>query len=136
VEGLRQHPHRDDRGRNVANQYGWKIGQKIPIRSNIYPQKNGSKAWAFDLVGIYDGKRRDWQKQTNTVFISHDYFDEANQFSSGRTNFFMLKLADGNRRRRSRRRSTRCSRTRRTKPRRRPRKTSTSDSPSRSATSA
>jgi len=82
-------------GRNIANQYGWKIGQKIPIRSNIYPQKNGSKAWAFDLVGIYDGSDENWQKQTNTVFISHDYFDEANQFSSGRTNFFMLKLAPG-----------------------------------------
>jgi putative ABC transport system permease protein len=82
-------------GRQLANQYGWKVGQKIPISSNIYPQKNGSKAWAFDLVGIYDGKDEDWQKQTNTVFIDHDYFDEANQFAAGRTNFFVLKLANG-----------------------------------------
>src|SRR5207342_2474777 len=43
-------------GKQLADQYGWKIGQKIPISSNIYPQKNGSKAWAFDLVGIFDGK--------------------------------------------------------------------------------
>src|SRR5207248_3099475 len=48
-------------GRQLANQYGWKIGQKIPISSNIYPQKNGSKAWAFDLVGIFDGKDEDWK---------------------------------------------------------------------------
>jgi len=82
-------------GRNLANQYGWKIGQKIPFRSNIYPQKNGSKAWAFDLVGIYDGSDENWQKQTNTIFINHDYFDEANQFSRGRTNFFTIKLAPG-----------------------------------------
>ena len=52
-------------GKQLADQYGWKIGQKIPISSNIYPQKNGSKAWAFDLVGIYDGKDEDWQKRTN-----------------------------------------------------------------------
>jgi len=84
-------------GRLVADQYGWKVGQKIPISSNIFPQKNGSKAWAFDLVGIYDGSDANWQKQTNTVFISHDYFDEANQFGSGRTNFFALKLADSSR---------------------------------------
>ncbi|HMB57681.1 MAG TPA: ABC transporter permease [Arenimonas sp.] len=82
-------------GRQIADQYGWKVGQKIPISSQIYPQKNGSKAWAFDLVGIYDGKDADWQKQTNTVFINHDYFDEANQFGAGRTNFFALKLAKG-----------------------------------------
>ena len=82
-------------GRNLANQYGWKVGQKIPISSNIYPQKNGSKAWAFDLVGIFDGKDEDWQRQTNNVFISHEYFDEANQFGGGRTNFYALQLDKG-----------------------------------------
>ncbi|HEV2228377.1 MAG TPA: ABC transporter permease [Steroidobacteraceae bacterium] len=83
-------------GRQLANQYGWKIGQKIPISSNIWPQKDGSKAWAFDLVGIFDGKDEDWQKRTNLAFIQQDYFDEANQFGiKGRTNFFILKLADG-----------------------------------------
>ncbi len=83
-------------GRQLANQYGWKLGQRIPISSNIWPQKNGSKAWQFDLVGIFDGKDEDWQKRTNLAFIQQDYFDEANQFGiKGRTNFFILKLADG-----------------------------------------
>jgi putative ABC transport system permease protein len=57
--------------------------------------KNGSKDWTFDLVGIYDGKDEDWQRQTQNIFIHHDYFDEANQFGSGRTNFFALQLAPG-----------------------------------------
>ncbi|HXZ59543.1 MAG TPA: ABC transporter permease [Steroidobacteraceae bacterium] len=83
-------------GRQLANQYRWKVGQKIPISSNIWPQKNGSKAWQFDLVGIFDGKDEDWQKRTNLAFIQQDYFDEANQFGiKGRTNFFILKLAEG-----------------------------------------
>jgi len=83
-------------GKQIADQYGWKVGQRIPISSNIYPQKNGSKAWAFDLVGIFDGQDEDWKKRTNVVFINRDYFDEANQFGiKGRTNFFILKLSDG-----------------------------------------
>jgi putative ABC transport system permease protein len=83
-------------GKQLADQYGWKVGQKIPIASNIYPQKDGSKAWAFDLVGIFDGKDEDWSKRTNLAFIQQDYFDEANQFGlKGRINFFILKLADG-----------------------------------------
>ncbi|HEY2274729.1 MAG TPA: ABC transporter permease [Steroidobacteraceae bacterium] len=83
-------------GRQLAKQYGWKLGQKIPISSNIWPQKNGSKAWEFDLVGIFDGKDEDWQKRTNLAFIQQDYFDEANQFGiKGRTNFFILQLAPG-----------------------------------------
>ena len=83
-------------GRQLARQYGWKIGQKIPISSQIWPQKNGSKAWQFDLVGIFDGKDEEWQKRTNQAFIQQEYFDEANQFGiKGRTNFFVLKLAPG-----------------------------------------
>jgi len=82
-------------GKMLADQYGWKVGQKIPLSSNIYPQKGGSKSWAFDLAGIYDGKDENWRKQTNAVFINHDYFDEANMFGKGRTNFYILKLAPG-----------------------------------------
>ena len=51
-------------GRQLANQYGWKIGDKVPIASNIFPQQDGSKAWTFDLVGIYDGKDEEWQRST------------------------------------------------------------------------
>jgi putative ABC transport system permease protein len=83
-------------GKAIADKYGWKVGQKIPIASNIYPQKNGSKSWTFDLVGIFDGKDEDWKRRAALVYINHDYFDEANQFGSGRTNFYVLKLADGN----------------------------------------
>jgi putative ABC transport system permease protein len=82
-------------GKQLADKYGWKIGQKIPIGSNIYPQKNGSKSWVFDLVGIFDGKDEAARRLTNQIFINHDYFDEANQFGKGRTNFFILKLTDG-----------------------------------------
>jgi putative ABC transport system permease protein len=82
-------------GKMVAEKLGWKVGQKIPLSSNIYPQKGGSKAWAFDLVGIYDGNDDAAKKQTMQVFINHDYFDEANDFGKGNTNFFVLKLAPG-----------------------------------------
>jgi putative ABC transport system permease protein len=82
-------------GKQIADKYGWKVGQKVPISSNIFPQKNGSKDWAFDLVGIFDGKDEDWQKRAALIYINHDYFDEENQFGKGRTNFYILKLADG-----------------------------------------
>jgi putative ABC transport system permease protein len=82
-------------GKMLADKFGWKVGQKIPLSSNIYPQKGGSKSWAFDLVGIYDGKDDTWKKQTNQVLINHDYFDEANMFGKGRTNFYILQLTPG-----------------------------------------
>jgi putative ABC transport system permease protein len=80
-------------GKLVADKYGWKVGQKIPLSSNIFPQKNGSKSWQFDLVGIFDGKDEDWKKRSNFVLINYDYFNEANQFIKDRANFFIIKLA-------------------------------------------
>jgi putative ABC transport system permease protein len=81
-------------GKQLADQLGWKVGQKVPISSNIYPQKNGSKSWEFDLVGIFDGKDDNAKKTTSQAFINYAYFDEANQFGRGRVNFFILKLTD------------------------------------------
>jgi putative ABC transport system permease protein len=37
-------------GRKLANQFGWKIGDQIPIRGTIYPG-----TWTFTLRGIWDG---------------------------------------------------------------------------------
>jgi putative ABC transport system permease protein len=84
-------------GRILANQYGWRIGQKVPIASNIFPQKDGSKAWVFDLVGIYDGKDEEWQRGTNGGWINFHYFDEANQFGSGRAGVYIVSLEDPDR---------------------------------------
>jgi putative ABC transport system permease protein len=84
-------------GRLLANQYGWKIGQKVPIASNIFPQKDGSKAWVFDLVGIYDGKDEEWQRGTGGGWINFAYFDEANQFGAGRAGVYIIRLADPDR---------------------------------------
>ena len=81
-------------GRAVADQYGWKVGEKIPIASNIFPQKDGSKNWTFDLVGIYDGKDEEWQRQTSQIFLNFAYFDEANQFGRGMAGIYILKLDD------------------------------------------
>lgn len=81
-------------GRMLADQHGWKVGDKLPLKSNIFPQKSGSKEWAFDIVGIYDGKDEQWQRQTNAIFINFEYFDEANQFGSGSAGIYVLKLAN------------------------------------------
>jgi putative ABC transport system permease protein len=81
-------------GRLLADQYGWKIGQKIPIKSKIFPQKNGSKDWQFDLVGIFDGKDEKAQKQTLRTYLNYGFVDEANQFGQGNAGFFIVRLAD------------------------------------------
>ena len=39
-------------GAQLAQRFKWKVGDKIPMQSTIYPDKSGSKNWSFDVVGI------------------------------------------------------------------------------------
>lgn len=81
-------------GRVVADQRGWKVGDKLPLKSNIFPQQDGSMAWEFDIVGIYDGVDASWQSQTMGLYINHAYFAEANQFGRGIAGVYAVVLED------------------------------------------
>ena len=82
-------------GRLLAEKYGWEVGDKIPLQSTIFPQKGGNKDWTFDLVGIYDGKDEQWQRQTaGGLFINHAYFQEASQFGGNLAGIIVLRLDD------------------------------------------
>jgi putative ABC transport system permease protein len=81
-------------GRVVADKYGWKVGDRLPLPSNIFPQKNGSKDWEFDIVGIYDGIDEAWKSQTNGIYINHAYFAEAAAFGGGLAGMFVIRLED------------------------------------------
>ncbi|MDD5035784.1 MAG: ABC transporter permease [Methylococcaceae bacterium] len=46
-------------GRKLAEQYGWKIGDVIPLRGTIYPGN-----WSFVLRGIYHGAEKSTDEST------------------------------------------------------------------------
>jgi putative ABC transport system permease protein len=78
-------------GRNTAERFKWKIGDKIPIMSPIWLRK----PWVFDLVGIYDGKEKG--TDTTSFFFRYDYFDEARKaqnWGQGQVGWFTIKVND------------------------------------------
>ncbi|HVF35590.1 MAG TPA: FtsX-like permease family protein [Candidatus Saccharimonadia bacterium] len=81
-------------GRNLADKRGWKVGDKLPLKSNIFPQKDGNMAWSFDIVGIFDGKDQNWQNQTSSIYLNWAYFNEANQFGEGFAGVYAVLLDD------------------------------------------
>ena len=81
-------------GRLLAQQYGWKIGDRIPIKSSFVPQRDGSRDWTFDLVGIFDGKDATSQKATKRFYANYAYVDEANANGQGNVSFFVMSLTD------------------------------------------
>ncbi|MDR3418586.1 MAG: ABC transporter permease [Nevskia sp.] len=81
-------------GRQLAERFGFKIGDRIPLTSQIWQQKDGSRAWAFDLVGIFDDTRKDSCPRQNNMYIRYDYFDEARLLGQGGAGIFVLRLSD------------------------------------------
>lgn len=80
-------------GRGLAQRFGWELGQRLPLNSNIFPQKNGSKTWDFQIVGIFDGRDSDFQSQTsNLMFLQFEYFREANQFGDGFAGIYNVQV--------------------------------------------
>mgnify|MGYP000143274068 CR=1 FL=1 len=79
-------------GRTIADRFGWKVGDRIPINATIWTREDGSVTWDFDLVGIYDGA----EKGTDTTqFLFHyDYFDEGRRFGKGMVGWYVVRIAD------------------------------------------
>jgi putative ABC transport system permease protein len=67
----------------VARQWGWHVGQRIPLNSNIFTNKtDGSHTWAFTLVGTIPTP--EGSSQTNAVLVHYDYFNETVTFGRDR----------------------------------------------------
>jgi putative ABC transport system permease protein len=80
-------------GRTTAERFHWKTGDRVPIQSSIWAQENGSRNWEFDIVGIYDGKKKG--TDTTPLFFRYDYFDEARgRWGKGQVGWFTIRVAD------------------------------------------
>lgn len=81
-------------GKRLADRFGWKVGQKLPISSEIHPKTDGSLNWEFDLVGILDADDPAVRGNTDMVLINVAYFDEARQSGRGKTGWYIVRVAD------------------------------------------
>lgn len=78
-------------GRNTAERFHLKIGDKIPINSPIWMQKT----WEFDIVGIFDGAKKG--TDTTSLFFRYDYFDEVRKgqnFGTGLVGWYTIRIKD------------------------------------------
>jgi putative ABC transport system permease protein len=84
-------------GQRLVDRYGWKVGQKLPISSEIHTKTDGSLDWEFDLVGVIDAEDPAVRANTEMVLINVAYFDEARQFGRGKTGWYIIRVADAER---------------------------------------
>ncbi len=78
----------------LARKYGWRIGDAIPIRGEIWPKSDGAWGWGFLYAGSYTAQTG--SSIQPAMLIQHEYFSEsaiswaANQFT-----WAVVRLDDG-----------------------------------------
>jgi putative ABC transport system permease protein len=80
-------------GQSVADHFHWKVGDKIPIQATIFPLKDGSNTWTFDLVGIYHVNDSHLKGEESVILFNWDYFDKATQFGGGTAGWYIERVA-------------------------------------------
>lgn len=83
----------------VAKRWGWRVGQRIPLKSNIFTNSTtGNSSWEFTLVGTIPTPPG--SSQTGSVLVNYDYFNETITFGRDRIGWipFLTTSADVNER--------------------------------------
>jgi len=76
----------------LAKEYGWKVGDRVPIGTSIWTNKEGSNTWFFDIVGTFDVSS--YGAGFPSFYINYDYYDEAKAFGQGVVHYYLVGIAD------------------------------------------
>jgi putative ABC transport system permease protein len=81
-------------GEDLAKRQGWKVGETIPLRSQFWPNRDGTPTWPVALVGTYVSK--DPNFGANNLLINYDYVDQGRTSQNGTANILIMRIADPN----------------------------------------
>ena len=80
-------------GSAVAERFKWKVGDTVPIRSNIWTKKDGGNVWPMKIAGIYTAKTGDNQ----SIYFHQEYLDESRTIGKNTFHMIVERLNDRNR---------------------------------------
>jgi putative ABC transport system permease protein len=80
-------------GVGLAEKYGWKLGDRVPLFSQIWTKADGGSTWEFDIVGIFDASVSNLD---SAFYLNHSYFEEARSFGKGTVGWYVVRLQDPN----------------------------------------
>ena len=84
-------------GEQLAQRFKWKVGDRVPLQSTIFPDQQGSKNWSFDIVGIMRAKDKKTSGFWDQLFLLHwKYFDETTPYNRGQVGWYVTRVNDVN----------------------------------------
>ena len=82
-------------GATLARRWGFRIGDKLPIKGSIFPNKaTGTLDWTFDIVGIYEARNPKESGLEQQMFFHWSYFDEDNSYGTHDVGWLVVQVTD------------------------------------------
>jgi putative ABC transport system permease protein len=79
-------------GQALADKYGWKIGDNVPLSSSIWMNKSGSFNWLFTVSAIYQTGKH--SAADNKVFFQHAYFDKGRAYAKNSMSWLSTEITE------------------------------------------
>jgi putative ABC transport system permease protein len=79
-------------GADLAAQYEWSVGDRIPLLSNIWQKQDGTSSWDFEICAIFDAE--DEKVPANYAMFHYDYYNEALAFNRDNIGWMVLTTVD------------------------------------------
>jgi putative ABC transport system permease protein len=84
-------------GERLAKRYNWKVGDRVPLQSTIFPDRQGSKNWQFDIVGILHTTDKKASGFFDQMFLLNwKYFDDTTPLNQGQVGWYVTHVVDVN----------------------------------------
>ncbi|WP_202843148.1 ABC transporter permease [Luteimonas saliphila] len=85
-------------GQQMMTRFGWKVGERIPLQSTIFPNSDGTLNWSFEIVGVLRAKEGRSAGFTEALILMHyDYFEEATPYVDDTVGWYISRVSDVNR---------------------------------------
>ena len=82
-------------GEALAKQFGWKLGDTIPLQATIFP-RNGSNDWPLQISAIFRVKDRKNVGAEKQLMMHWKYFDESNDYIKSKVSWYTVQLDNPN----------------------------------------
>jgi putative ABC transport system permease protein len=79
-------------GRPIAAEFGWKVGDTIPLRSNIWRREDGSDTWELNVSALYDVPEAGGDPRN--ILMHYDYFEESRGRGKGLVSWYIVQVED------------------------------------------
>ena len=92
IEAMRQTRTGALVGRDLAEEWGWNVGDRVTLRSQVFTHADGSDVWDFDIAGVYEFDEAFGDFAAQEIYVHFDYFDEARIQNPGMVLLYFVKV--------------------------------------------